>query len=61
MQLSEAVTVVHYNQICKRSLLSSKQFMLGDGEGKWFVVCDGMLLGRYVDRDDALEHARSIG
>lgn len=55
------VKVVHISEINTAELFPSREFLLGDGKGDWFVVADDELyLGRYVEKDDAESHASSL-
>lgn len=42
------------------SIFAENDLLLGDKAGKWLVVSDGVLVGRYIERADAEDHAASL-
>ncbi len=55
------VTVVHISEVDTEELFKTKQYLLGDNTGDWFVVAEGDLyLGRYEDKERAEWHAASV-
>ena len=41
-------------------LFMLRPYLLGDKNGKWLVVSDDLVLGRYDDKERAQEHVNSL-
>lgn len=52
--------VLHISEINTKEMFETKQYMLGDNTGEWFVVDDDVYLGRYVSKEDAEEHVQNL-
>ncbi len=54
------VRVVELKDVITNELFRTSGYMLGDNSGNYFVVSDGVYLGRYEDRHKAQEHADTL-
>lgn len=54
------VKVIHLSVVNTTELFKTREFMLGDNAGEWFVVDDDLYLGRYIDKFRAEEHAARL-
>lgn len=52
--------IIPLSEVNTKDLFDMKQFMLGDKTGNWFVVDDGLYLGRYEDLYRAQEHVDAL-
>jgi hypothetical protein len=55
-----SVKVINISEIDSSELFLTRQFMLGDDSGPWFVVDGDLYLGRYEDKFTADEHADTL-
>lgn len=53
--------VVHLSEIKDTSeLFSMRSLLLGNDSGDWFVIDDDLVLGRWIEKSDAQDHANAL-